>query len=32
MNGGGFKLNNIGYNEIMKFVDANTEGILNLAR
>jgi hypothetical protein len=28
MNGGGFKLNNIGYNEIMKFVDANTEGIL----
>lgn len=28
MNGGGYKMNNIGYNEIMKFVDANTEGIL----
>lgn len=28
MNGGGFKMSNIGYAEIMKFVDANTEGIL----
>jgi len=28
MNGGGFKLSNMAYNEIMKFVDANTEGIL----
>ena len=28
MNGGGFKLSNTAYNEIMKFVDANTEGIL----
>lgn len=29
MNGGGFKLSNTAYNEIMKFVDANTEGILS---
>lgn len=28
MTGNGFKLSNIGYKEIMKFVDANTEGIL----
>lgn len=28
MNGGGFKMSNIGYAEIMKFVDANTDGIL----
>jgi hypothetical protein len=28
MNGGGFKLSNTAYAEIMKFVDANTEGIL----
>lgn len=28
MNGGGFKLSNTAYNEIMKFVDANTEGII----
>tara|TARA_R110000744_G_scaffold116898_1_gene218477 strand:- start:1426 stop:2301 length:876 start_codon:yes stop_codon:yes gene_type:complete len=28
MDGTGFKLGNIGYTEIMKFVDANTEGIL----
>ena len=28
MNGGGFKMSNLGYAEIMKFVDANTDGIL----
>lgn len=28
MNGGGFKMSNIGYAEVMKFVDANTDGIL----
>ena len=29
MNGGGFSISNTAYNEIMKFVDANTEGILS---
>ena len=29
MNGGGFNISNTAYNEIMKFVDANTEGILS---
>ena len=28
MNGGGFKMSNLGYAEVMKFVDANTDGIL----